>query len=164
MKPDKIDFKIIETLQRHGRMTNKELAEHVSLSPSACLERHKRLEQEGILHSYGAQVALEKITPYSAVLVEVTLKNHLSADFQRFENAIIKIPEIVECYAVGGGIDYVLKFVARSIEHYQQMMEQLLNDDIGIDRYFSYFITQQVKKTPYPVSRFVQDTKATDSE
>lgn len=164
MKPDKIDFKIIEALQRHGRMTNQQLAETVSLSPSACLERHKKLEKSGIIRNYGADIALEKIAPYSAVLVEVTLKNHLSEDFQRFENAIIRMPEIVECYAVGGGIDYVVKFIAHSIEHYQNMIDKLLDDDIGIDKYFTYFITRQIKKTPYPVSRFVQDNISGSTE
>ena len=164
MKLDKIDLKIIETLQRHGRMTNQQLAEEVSLSASACLERHKKLEKSGVIRRYGAEVALDKIAPYSAVLVEVTLKNHLSEDFQRFENAIIRIPEIVECYAVGGGIDYVVKFIARSIEHYQNMMDRLLDDDVGIDKYFTYFVTRQIKRTPYPVSRFVQDNISGSTE
>lgn len=164
MEHDKLDFKIIETLQRHGRIKNKELAERISLSPSACMERHNKLEQEGIIRGYSADVAFEKIAPYTAVLVEITLKKHLSEDFQRFENAIIKMPEIVECYAVGGGIDYVMKFIARDIEHYQNMIEELLNDNIGIKRYFSYFITGQVKKSPYPVSRFARDISNKDTE
>ncbi len=157
MERDKIDFKIVETLQRYGRMTNKELAAHISLSPSACMERRKKLEQDGIIRGYGAEIAFEKIAPYSAVLVEITLKKHLSEDFQRFENAVIKMPEIVECYAVGGGIDYILKIIARDIEHYQSMIETLLENNIGIKRYFSYFITGQIKKSPYPVSRFIRD-------
>ena len=156
IKLDKIDIKIIETLQRSGRMTNQQLAEHVSLSASACLERHKKLEKAGVIKSYGAEIAMEKIVPYSGVLVEITLKNHLSEDFQRFENAMIKLPEVVDCYAVGGGIDYIVKFICRDIEHYQNIMDQLLNDNIGIDKYFTYFITRQIKKIPYPVSRFTQ--------
>ncbi len=154
VKLDKIDLKLIEFLQRHGRITNRELAQKISLSPSACLERHKKLEKSGIILSYGAKIALEKITAYSAVLVEITLKNHLSEDFQRFENAMIKCPEVVDCYAVGGGIDYIVKFITRDIEHYQIIMDRLLDENIGIDKYFTYFITRQIKKTPYPVSRF----------
>lgn len=154
VKLDKIDLKILETLQRNGRITNQQLAETVSLSPSACMERHRKMEKCGIVKSYGTEIALEKIVPYSAVLVEVTLKNHLSEDFQRFENAMIKCPEVVDCYAVGGGIDYIVKFVTRNIEHYQDIIDHLLDDDIGIDKYFTYFITRQIKNTPYPVSRF----------
>lgn len=153
MKLDKIDLKIIEALQRDGRIKKQALAEQVSLSPSACLERLKRLEKEGYIRGYTADVAMEKIVPYSAVLVEITLKNHRVEDFRCFEGAIATVPEIVECYAVGGGIDYIVKFIVRSIEHYQNLMDELLANDLGIDRYFSYFITKQTKKTPYPISR-----------
>lgn len=154
MALDKIDIKIIETLQRYGRLTNQRLAEHVNLSPSACLERHKKLDQEGYIRGYLADIDLEKITSHSTIMVEITLKKHHSEDFQRFENVVIKLPEIVECYAVGGGIDYIVKFISHDINHYQQMMDQLLNSNAGIDRYFTYFVTRQIKKTPYPVDRF----------
>ncbi len=157
MKLDKIDLKIIETLQQDGRMTKQNLADAVALSPSACLERLKKLEQSGYIRGYQAIVAVEKLVPYSAVLVEITLENHRAEDFRKFEHAIGNIPEIVECYAVGGGIDYIVKFVTRSIEHYQEIMDGLLDSGIGIDRYFSYFITKQTKKTPYPVSRLLSD-------
>ncbi|MGM0421503.1 MAG: Lrp/AsnC family transcriptional regulator [Pseudomonadota bacterium] len=154
MALDKIDIKIIETLQRYGRLTNQRLAEHVNLSPSACLERHKKLDQEGYIRGYLADIDFEKITPHSTIMVEITLKKHHSEDFQRFENVVIKLPEIIECYAVGGGIDYIVKFISHDINHYQQMMDQLLNSNAGIDRYFTYFVTRQIKKTPYPVDRF----------
>lgn len=159
MKVDKIDLKIIETLQKQGRITKQNLADAVALSPSACLERLKRLEKSGIIRGYHADVAMEKLMPYSAVLVEVTLENHRSEDFKRFEAALADISEVVECYAVGGGIDYIVKFVARSIEDYQAIINGLLDKNVGIDRYFSYFITQQVKKTPYPVLRLSTDTE-----
>ena len=164
MALDKIDIKIIETLQRHGRMTKQDLAAQVNLSPSACLERHKRLEQDGYIKGYKADIAFEKIAPYSATIVEINLKQHRSEDFQRFENVVISIPEIVECYAVGGGIDYVLKFISHDIEHYQEMIDKLLNSHAGIDRYFTYFITRQIKKTPYPVSRFTMKKSDQDTE
>ena len=159
MKVDKIDLKIIETLQKQGRITKQNLADAVALSPSACLERLKRLEKSGIIRGYHADVAMGKLMPYSAVLVEVTLENHRSEDFKRFESALADIPEVVECYAVGGGIDYIVKFVARSIEDYQAIINGLLDKNVGIDRYFSYFITQQVKKTPYPVLRLSVDAE-----
>ena len=152
MSLDKIDLNIIKVLQQDGRITNQKLADQVALSPSACLERTKKLEKNGYIRGYQTDIAIEKIAPYSAVLVEITLKNHRAEDFQRFEKSIADIPEIVECHAVGGGIDYVAKFIAQSIEHYQDIMDGLLQSDIGVDRYFSYFITKQIKKTPYPVS------------
>lgn len=146
MKRDKIDLNILSYLQDNGRMTNQDLAAAVALSPSACLERVRRLEEQGYIKGYHADIALEKIAPYSAILVEITLKNHRGADFQRFEKAVAAVPEIIECYAVGGGIDYILKFISRDIAHYQFLMDGLLDSDIGIDRYFSYFITKQTKR------------------
>lgn len=164
MALDKIDIKIIETLQRHGRLTKQKLAEAVNLSPSACLERHKKLEEDGYIKGYKADIAFEKIAPYSATIVEITLKQHRSEDFQRFENAVVSMPEIVECYAVGGGIDYIIKFISRDIEHYQDMIDQLLNGNAGIDKYFTYFVTRQIKKSPYPVGRFTMKNQNTDTE
>ena len=159
MKPDKIDYKIIDTLQKDGRITKQTLAERISLSPSACLERMRRLEDNGYIRGYHADIAMEKLASYSAVIVEITLKHHQADHFHRFENAIMDIPQIVECYSVGGGIDYILKFVVQSIEHYQDIMDKMLNDDIGIERYFSYFVTKQKKKTFYPVMQFLSETE-----
>ena len=96
MPLDKIDLNIIKVLQQDGRITNQKLADQVALSPSACLERTKKLEQNGQIRGYQTDIAIEKIAPYSAVLVEITLKNHRAEDFQRFEKSIADIPEIVE--------------------------------------------------------------------
>ncbi|TVQ84240.1 MAG: Lrp/AsnC family transcriptional regulator [Micavibrio sp.] len=145
---DKIDLKILSALQRDGRMTKQRLSEEVALSPSACLARMQKLEKDGIIKSYGTEVALGKIGPHSIVIVEITLKKHKAEDFEKFEKAIANIPEIVECLAVGGGIDYIARFVTRSIEEYQNLMDRLLEDDLGIDRYFSFFVTKPIKKSP----------------
>lgn len=144
-KLDPIDIKILAALQREGRMTKTALAEAVNLSPTPCWERLRRLEEAGIIAGYHARIDLEKLTRATVVLVEVTLKRHQHADFVRFENAVLEIPEIVECHATGGGIDYMLKIVARDVDSYQRLVDRLLIDDIGIDRYFTYIVTKPVK-------------------
>lgn len=159
MKLDKIDLKILEALQEDGRLTNQALAQMVALSPSACLERVKKLENEAIITGYTAQIDMNKLACYSAILVEVTLKNHRAEDFIKFEKAVAAMPEIVECYSVGGGIDYIVKFLARSIEHYQDMMDELLQGDIGIEKYFTYFVTRRNKSSAYPIRHFVDNTE-----
>ena len=87
--------------------------------------------------------------------MEVTLANHRQADFERFERAISAIPEIVACWSVGGGVDYMLKIIAPDIDAYQRLVDGLLDREIGIDRYFTYIVTKTVKEdTVLPVSSF----------
>jgi Lrp/AsnC family transcriptional regulator of ectoine degradation len=152
MKLDALDLKILTALQRDGRMTKLRLSEAVNLSPSACFERVKRLESAGYIRGYHADVDIGRIVKTSAVLVEVSLKSHASADFARFEAAIRDTPEILDCWAVGGGPDYLLRVIARDIDHYQALIDGLLAADIGIQRYYTYIVTKTVKRqSGYPV-------------
>ena len=89
---------------------------------------------------------MRTIAPVATVLMEVTLGNHRQADFDRFERAIRDIPEIVACWSVGGGVDYMLKVMARDIDAYQRLVDGLLEREIGIDRYFTYIVTKTVKE------------------
>jgi Lrp/AsnC family transcriptional regulator of ectoine degradation len=142
---DRFDLAILQTLQENGRMTKVALAEAVHLSPSPCLERLKRLEKAGYITGYRAHVDLRRITSVTEIFVEITLASHQAADFRQFEAAIMEVPEIVECAATGGGIDYVMKLVVRDIDAYQRLMDRLLEAGIGIDRYFGYVVTKPVK-------------------
>jgi DNA-binding Lrp family transcriptional regulator len=139
-KLDRIDLKILAKLQQEGRITNVELADAVGLSPSPCLTRVKRLEKAGYITGYGAHVNFNKLGEILTVFTEVTLSEHRQGDFSRFENRIAKIDEIVECHLVSGGYDYLLKFVARGVSHYQSIMEGMLESDYGIEKYFSYVV------------------------
>lgn len=145
---DSIDLKILTVLQHEGRITKLALAEKVGLSPTPCWTRLKRLEKAGIITGYHARIALPKVSAVTLVWAEITLQSHRSDDFKRFESAIAPIPEIVECWAIGGGIDYLLKVIARDIDHYQDLIDQLLAAEIGIDRYFTYIVTKAVKHSP----------------
>ncbi|WP_246478691.1 Lrp/AsnC family transcriptional regulator [Kaustia mangrovi] len=157
-KLDSIDLRILAALQREGRMTKSALAETVNLTPTPCWERLKRLEKAGYIKGYRAEVALEKIGSVTTVMVEVTLKQHRYEDFARFEQAVRGIDEVVECYATGGGIDYLLKVVARDIDTYQRLIDRLLIAEIGIDRYFTYVVTRAVKTALQPsVATLVPD-------
>lgn len=140
MKLDRIDIKILHELQRNGRITNVELAELVHLSPSPCLMRVKKLQTEGYIEGYSAQINIGKLGQTLTVFTEITLKNHRQADFARFLGAVEKIDQLIECHVVSGGYDYLLKFVTAGISEYQALMERLTDLDIGIDKYFSYVI------------------------
>src|ERR1700743_1404685 len=93
MKLDRIDIKILPELQKNGRITNVELAELVNLSPSPCLIRVKKLQAEGYIESYSAQINIRKLGPILTVFTEITLKNHRQADFARFIATIEKISQ-----------------------------------------------------------------------
>lgn len=144
-KLDPIDLKILDAIQRDGRITKLALAEQVGLSPTPCWMRLRKLEKAGIVSGYHARIAMRVVAPVATVLMEVTLANHRQADFDRFERVIRDIPEIVACWSVGGGVDYVLKVMARDIDAYQRLVDGLLDREIGIDRYFTYIVTKTVK-------------------
>ena len=148
VKLDATDLRILSALQRHGRLSKARLAGLVNLSASPAWTRLKRLEEAGIVRGYHADVDIGRIASATMVLVEITLKQHRYADFERFERHVRGIDEIVECHATGGGVDYVMKVVVPGIEAYQGLIDRLLIADIGIDRYFTYVVTREVKTGP----------------
>ena len=151
MKLDKIDLNILAALQRDGRITKIRLAEAVNLSPTACWERLSRLEKSGVITGYTARINTDKLARRTTVLVEIMLRSHQQSDFDRFEEAILKEPGIVSCDATGGGVDYILKIVSEDIDAYQRLIDKLLRLDLGIERYFTYVITKNVKTSdPLP--------------
>ena len=159
-KLDRIDIAILARLQADGRITNAALAEAVGLSPSPCLIRVKRLEQAGYIAGYGAHLRLEKLGDTLTVFTEVTLTDHHREDFARFESAIREVDEILECHLVSGGYDYLLRFITRGVNHYQQIIEGLLERNIGIEKYFSYIVIKSpFIKTHCPIEKLFHETR-----
>lgn len=157
MKLDRIDIKILHQLQKNGRITNVELAELVNLSPSPCLMRVKKLQAEGYIEGYTAQINVSKLGQTLTVFTEVTLKNHRQVDFARFLAAVKKIEQLLECHLVSGGYDYMLKFVTSGIGEYQEIMEKLTDMDIGIDKYFSYVVLKSpIMRAHMPLTTLFQ--------
>ena len=149
---DRFDLKILTHLQREGRCSNVELADAVGLSQSPCLARTKRLQQLGVIRGYGADIALETLGESVIVFSEVTISSHHRHDFRKFEEAAALHPEIVECYNVSGGYDYLLKVVAPSVARFQGLMERLLDENIGIAKFKSRIVLRQpFGKRPDPL-------------
>jgi DNA-binding Lrp family transcriptional regulator len=153
-KLDRIDLNILVQLQKDGRMTNANLAEAVGLSASPCLQRVKRLESAGYITGYGSQINLAKLTESISVFTEITLVDHRKEDFVKFEASMRKVDELMECHLVSGGYDYLLRFVCRNISHYQERMENLLERNIGIEKYFSYIVLKS------PIVKYALPLKA----
>ena len=148
MKLDDTDLRILATLQKKGRITKAALAESVHLSPTPCWTRLKRLEKGGYIKGYHAEIALDRLASFTTVMVEVVLKQHRLADFERFEKSMRATLEVTECLATGGGLDYLLKIVVPDIDTYQRLMDRFLSAELGIDRYFTYVVTRTVKTSP----------------
>lgn len=146
IKLDPLDIKILGALQNEGRMTKVRLAETVGLSVSPCWERLRRLERQGVISGYRAEIDLAKVVKAATVWVEISLKRHHQEDFEAFERTVLAQPEIVECWATGGTIDYLMRVIASDLDAYQVLMERLLAGDIGIDRYVTCVVTKAVKR------------------
>lgn len=148
MKPtelDAADIRILCALQDHGQISKSRLAELVGLSATPCWSRLSRLKKAGLILGYHADIALSRIVGLTKVVVTVSLKSHRKADFDRFESHILRCPEVTDCIATGGGMDYVMTVVTPSLPAFQALMQGMLEADLGIDRYMTYIVTRQIK-------------------
>lgn len=144
---DAHDRAILGILQHDGRISLTRLASQIGLSATPCAGRLRRLERAGVIRRYGAIVDPRQLGRCMWTRVEVTLGEHRGADFARFETAIRDVPEIIECDALGGGIDYLVTVVTRDIDHYRQLMDTLLARDLGIAGCRGYVVTKRIKES-----------------
>lgn len=149
---DRIDLKILQALQADGRMTNRDLANMVGLSPSACLARVKKLEAEGVITGYHAAIRTELFRPTMIVLVEITVKQHLIEAFDRFDDFLQGLPQVLEASRVSGTIDYFLKIMVSDIQEWRDIARQLLREEYGIEKMASHIVVVEAKLfSGYPV-------------
>lgn len=153
-KLDRIDLKILAELQRNGRMSKVDLAAAVALSPSPCLARVSRLERCGYIESYNAHINMKVLGQTTTVFTKVMLNHHTMQVFTNFETKISAIDEVIEVHRLSGDCDYLLKVVTRDIPHYQSLMEDILERDFGIAKYFSCVVLKSpVEKLYYPIKK-----------
>lgn len=147
MKLDKSDHAILAVLQSDGRISNVELAERVNLSASACLRRVRALEDSGLIKGYAAQIDQKRIGLPVNVFVNITLERQDLAELNAFEEAVQKIPEVMECYLMTGEHDYVLRVVVADVNDYERIHQKYLTRLPGVDRVNSSFALRTVRKT-----------------
>jgi DNA-binding Lrp family transcriptional regulator len=151
-KLDRIDRRILAELQADARLTNQALSERVALSPSACLARVRRLEQEGVIQGYHARLDPFTLDIGLVLYVDITLDGHTPAELASFEKAILDLPQVVEASHVTGSFDYILKVVVRDMGEWTRIAEGLASGDLGIDRINSYVVMRKPKFfVGYPV-------------
>lgn len=126
MNIDKIDKKILETLQDNGRIKNSDLAKIINISPPPTAERVKKLEKNGYIKKYTALVDPTKVGITCFTFVEVTLVRHGKAAVERFMSSIVEIEEVLECHHITGDADFLLKIATKDIPSYEQLLIQTL--------------------------------------
>jgi len=142
---DAADIRILSALQQHGQLSKARLAEICGLSATPCWARLTRLKAAGYIRGYHADIALGQLADFAQVIMTVSLSRHRKADFDRFEAYINGRDEIIDCIATGGGVDYIMKVISPSLTAFQEFVEDIHAEDLGIDRYMTHFATRQVK-------------------
>ncbi|GLR13430.1 AsnC family transcriptional regulator [Chitinimonas prasina] len=144
---DRIDRKILRELQDDGRIANVDLAKRIGLSPTACLERVKRLTRDGYILGYGARLNPEKLSAGLLVFVEVLLDRTTPEVFERFKLAVTDRPEVQECHLVAGGFDYLVKARVRDMRAYRDFLAGTLLSLPGVRETHTYAVMEEVKES-----------------
>ena len=149
---DRYDRQILELLQDDGRMSNKQLADRVSLSESACLRRVRALEAQGTIQRYVAMLNQEKIGVPGDVLVHIGLHREEQSELAAFEEAVRQIPEVMECYLMTGEFDYLLRVVVADMADFERIHKEELTRLPGVARVNSSVAIRKVlKRTALPL-------------
>lgn len=147
---DRTDRRILEALQQDGRLTNQELAERVALSPSPCLRRVRRLEEEGVIRQYVALIDADKVGLGLLAYVSVRLQKHVGGThlpIDEFARDVQRWPEVVACYAMTGDMDYLMRIQVEDLAHFSRFaMDTLMKHPAVID-IRSSFTLKKIKET-----------------
>lgn len=144
---DRIDRNILVELQKDGRLSNVELSRRVGLSPTPCLERVRRLEQQGYIQGYHARVDPNKLGAAMLVFVEITLTKTSADIFAEFSAAIRKLDDIQECHLVAGDFDFLLKARVADMSSYRKLLGDTLLGLPGVSESRTYVVMEEVKHT-----------------
>ncbi|MGA8203936.1 MAG: Lrp/AsnC family transcriptional regulator [Woeseiaceae bacterium] len=146
MALDRYDRRILDALQRDGRISNVQLASLVNLSESACLRRVRALEDSGIIERYAALVSQPRLGLAGNVFVHIALHREEQSELAAFEEAVKSIPEIMECYLMTGEFDYLLRVVVADMADFERLHNELLTRLPGVARVNSSVAIRTVQK------------------
>ncbi len=145
---DRHDRRILEELQKHGRVSNQELADRIGLSPSPCLRRVKALEESGLILGYHATLDAAKLGLSLMALIHIAMDRHTPERFANFEGKISALPEVQECLLITGqDADCQLKVVVRDMDAFQELLLQKITRIEGVSGVHSSFVLRRVVNT-----------------
>mgnify|MGYP006189194775 FL=1 len=142
---DRTDLQLLAELQRGARLTNAELAERVHLSASATLRRVQRLEREGVIAGYRAELDPERLGLGLQAFVRIQLSRHDAESIEAFSAFVNQWDEVVTCHALTGDMDYLLLIVVRDLEHFSRFLLDRLLNQAGVADVNSSFVLRTVK-------------------
>ena len=158
MKLDRIDRRILEQIQRNGRISNLELAEAVGLSPTPCSRRVKRLEESGIIDRHVTLLNQSRLGLKLTAFITIEMDRHTPERFDNFESKVTEFPEVIECAVVtGNNADYLVKAVVPDMEYYEAFLLGKLTRIEGVTGVQSSFVLRPVvRKTELPLDHIEQ--------
>jgi len=153
--PDRVDRAIVARLQRDGRIANVDLADAISLSPSACLRRVKALEASGIIAGYSAEVSRVRAGLGLTVFIGLKVAGHSQETSSRIEQALLAIPAIVACYLVSGTYDFLVEAAAPDLASYEQLLlGQILTIPSVVEAQSTFAIRTILSRGPLPLDHW----------
>jgi Lrp/AsnC family transcriptional regulator, leucine-responsive regulatory protein len=144
---DATDRRILDELQSDGRLSNQELAERVSLSPSPCLRRVRALERAGIIRRYAAVLDPLQVGLGLLAYVTVKLEKRGKMPVDQFTRAVEAWPEVIACYSMTGDMDYLMRVQVENLEHYSRFVMDKLLKQPGVIDIKTNFVLERVKET-----------------
>lgn len=142
---DRTDQRILDILQSDGRISFVDLAKRVNLTTTPCVERVRRLERTGVITGYKAVVDAEKMGLSMTVFVEAKLDHTTPDALERFRSAVLEMDNLIECYLIAGGFDYLLKLQIADITAYRHFLAESLPRLTDIQQTRSYIVVEQLK-------------------
>lgn len=147
MKFERAEREILRVLQDEGRISNVELAERIGLSESPCFRRVKKLEDEGVIAGYRAVLDQREIGLQVIAFVQVSMDQQDDAKQREFLACVEAEDHIIECHAVSGGYDYLLKVVDYSMDHFSELCMQRILKFPGVKSIESHFSLKTLKQS-----------------
>jgi len=144
MALDRIDFAILDTLQKDGRISNAALAEKVGLSQSACSRRLDHLEKSGVIEGYHARLSNGALSHKMTAIVHISLSGQFEKSLAEFEAAIKRCPNVLSCHLMSGEYDYVLRIAARDLGDYERIHKEWLTAMPHVIKINSSFALREV--------------------
>lgn len=142
---DRIDLKIVDALQTDGRISIVDLASQVGLTKTPCAERVRRLEKQGVIRGYHADLDPGAMDAAHVVMVEVLLSNTTAEVLRQFDEAVTRIPQIQSCHLIAGNFDYLLKVRTRDITEYRRLMGEQISELPCVQQTHTYVVLETVK-------------------
>jgi Lrp/AsnC family transcriptional regulator, leucine-responsive regulatory protein len=146
---DRIDRRILDLLQKNGRLSMTELAHKIGLSATPCTERVKRLERDGVITGYHARVSPQALGKNLLVFVEIKLSAKSGEVFDRVKKELLFVPEVMECHLVSGDFDYLVKARITEMGEYRRLLGNILLKLPSAAESRSYVVMEEIKETLY---------------